>query len=122
MRSIDFAVGRHSKPPFEATVCAGEHPGTTRGPTTCPRNSADESSMGCEPLRAAADLCEGPGTSRFPKQFLNWSRCISELDCRSGESSENQRQHMRNLVNEDRASFPLVREVSAAALRRHRES
>ena len=32
MRSIDFAVGRHSKPPFKATVCAGEHPGATRGP------------------------------------------------------------------------------------------
>jgi hypothetical protein len=58
MRSIDFAVGRHSKPPFKATACAGEQPGTTRGPTTCPCNSADESGTGCEPLRAASDLCE----------------------------------------------------------------
>jgi hypothetical protein len=56
MRSIDFAVGRHSKPPLKATACASEQPGTTRRRTTCPYNSADENSIGCEPLQDAADL------------------------------------------------------------------
>jgi hypothetical protein len=82
MRRNGFAVGRLAKSTSVVLL----------RPSLCRRAPRLTNFSGSRPFFALL------GTSQFGKEFLISGRCISELNCRSSESSANQRQHMRNLV------------------------